>query len=319
MPFAPKNTKVTDLIVGKLGVRRSTARVYASTLAMVAREVKLKDGIEDLTWLRKKKVLKFVSNINNLTRRKNTASGIIAGLKTIGDKKTIEQYRDILMQADKDYTAFLTSGKRKRKYKDADAAWTQIKGLWRKVSPIIRAQKIWQLGESINPSAYRQLMTLIYFKFLSDMPVRRLEYAETRFIDEADFKEDGGNYIIVRPKKPWTWSLGNYKTSKTFGRQEFLVSMGLKQYLKKLRPITQSKNKDEYIFMNSRWKKMSRDLFGKFVVSNFNTYLGKRFSQNTVRSIKVSSVWKDSVKTLDALRLAESMAHDPRTAMVHYR
>ena len=67
MPFAPKNTKVTDLIVGKLGVRRSTARVYASTLAMVAREVKLKDDIEVLTWLKKKKVLKFVSNINNLT------------------------------------------------------------------------------------------------------------------------------------------------------------------------------------------------------------------------------------------------------------
>ena len=95
--------------------------------------------------------------------------------------------------------------------------------------------------------------------------------------------------------------------------------MGLKQYLMKLRPIAKAKNNDEFIFLNSRWKKMSRDTFGKFVVSNFTTYIGKRFSQNTVRSIKVSSVWKDSVKTLDALRLAESMAHDPRTAMLHYR
>ena len=80
MPFAPKNTKGTDLIVGKLGVRRSTARVYASTLAMVARE---KEDSEDLTWLKKKKVLKFVScseeiPINDL---RTSCSMAIAGIQ----------------------------------------------------------------------------------------------------------------------------------------------------------------------------------------------------------------------------------------------
>jgi hypothetical protein len=38
-----------------------------------------------------------VGNVNNLTRRKNTASAIIAGLKVVGEKKVIEEYREILM------------------------------------------------------------------------------------------------------------------------------------------------------------------------------------------------------------------------------
>ena len=36
-------------------------------------------------------------------------------------------------------------------------------------------------------------------------------------------------------------------------------------------------------------------------------------------AIKVSSVWKDSIKTIEALRVSEEMAHDPRTALVYYR
>ena len=64
---------------------------------------------------------------------------------------------------------------------------------------------------------------------------------------------------------------------------------------------------------------MSRDSFSKFVTKVFRTYMGKQWSQNTIRSIKVSSVWKDSIKTIEALELAEDMAHDVRTAMQHYR
>ena len=64
---------------------------------------------------------------------------------------------------------------------------------------------------------------------------------------------------------------------------------------------------------------MSRDIFSRFVSSVFNTYMGRHWTQNTIRSIKVSSVWKDSIKTIDALKISEEMGHDPRTAMLHYR
>ena len=126
----PKNTVLTDRFQKVLGVKRSTARVYASALASLSRKVN--ESVDDLGWLTKKKILKHVADINNITRRKNLASAIIAGLKVVDERTVIEKYRKILMKADQDYTAYLQSGKRKRPYKDADKTWTHIKGLWKK-------------------------------------------------------------------------------------------------------------------------------------------------------------------------------------------
>ena len=115
MPFESKNKDLIDKLHEALKVKRSTARVYASTLATLARNLNIPPtDVTNLTWLTKRRILKFVGDVNNLTKRKNLASGIIAGLKVLKEKKVIENYRQILMKADKDYTAFLMSGKRKR-------------------------------------------------------------------------------------------------------------------------------------------------------------------------------------------------------------
>ena len=70
------------------------------------------------------------------------------------------------MKADKDHKAFLVAGKRKRKFKNADKQWEMISKLWKKASAIVNAKRLWQRGESITAHEYRQIMQLIYFKFL---------------------------------------------------------------------------------------------------------------------------------------------------------
>jgi hypothetical protein len=311
----PKNTVLIDRFEKALKVKRSTARVYASSIGSLAR--KLDQSVDDLSWLKMKRLIKHVGDINNLTRRKNLAAGIIAGLKVIDERTVIEKYREILMKADRDHTAFLQSGKRGRPFRDADKEWTRIKSLWKKASTVVSAQKIFERGESVTPTQYRLLMTLIYLKFLSDLPVRRLEYTETRFVNTEPAER--GNYIITHKNKPWVWSIGVYKTYKRYGKQVFVVPAGLKKILTKLRPIVKAKSVKEYLFMNTRWNQMSRDSFSKFVASIFKNYMGKKWTQNVIRSIKVSSVWKDSIKTIEALQLAESMGHDVTTALTHYR
>ena len=101
MDLTPKNTVLIDRFEKTLKVKRSTARVYASSIASLAK--KMNEKTDDLSWLKKKKIKKHVADINNLTRRKNLASGIVAALKVIDERKIIEDYRSILMQADKDY------------------------------------------------------------------------------------------------------------------------------------------------------------------------------------------------------------------------
>ena len=86
MPFATKekNKKLTDRLL-KLKIARSSARVYASQILSLARAVKAEAGFE-LEDLKQKKFLNHVSSISNLTKRKNAASAIVAGIKVIEEK-----------------------------------------------------------------------------------------------------------------------------------------------------------------------------------------------------------------------------------------
>ena len=317
MPFDENDNKtLTKKLEEALKVKHSTARVYASSLRQLATLLKIEFKDADVSWLTKRKVINHLSNIVNLTRRKNLASGAVAGLKLLGNQKIIYDYRDILMQADKDHKSFLVSGKRKKRFKNADKQWTMLRTLWKKVSSIVNAKRLWSKGESVTSHEYRIILELVYLKFLADMPVRRLEYAETRFATQPD---KVGN-LIVTGKGPWKWRLSNYKTFKNFGTQEYKLTPGLKKILQKVKPIAKAKNNNGFIFLNTRWEPMSRGTFSRFVIQTLKTYTGKkRWSQNTIRAIKVSSVWKDSIKTIEALKVSEEMAHDPRTALVYYR
>ena len=317
MPYDENdNTKLTEKLEEALNVKHSTARVYASSIRQLATLLKITFTGADVSWLTKRKVVNHLNNVVNLTKRKNLASGAVAGLKLLGNQKIISDYREILMRADKDHKSFLMSGKRKKKFKNADKQWKMIRQLWKKASLIVNAKRLWSQGESIAAKDYKILMQLVYLKFLSDMPVRRLEYSDTKFATEPDKMS---NLILTRAKGTWRWRLNNYKTHKNFGTQEYKLTPGLKKILQKIRPIAKAKDNDGYIFLNTRWKPMSRNAFSLFVSQTMKTFAGKRWTQNTIRAIKVSSVWKDSIKTIEALKVSEEMAHDPRTALVYYR
>ena len=316
MPFdAHDNTVLTKKLEEALNVKHATARVYASSIRQLATLMKIEFKDADIKWLTKRRVVNFLNNVVNLTRRKNLASGAVSGLKLLGNQKIIEDYREILMQADKDHKSFLMSGKRKKRFKNADKQWTMIRKLWKKVSAIVNAKRLWSKGESVTSAEYRLILQLVYLKFLADMPVRRLEYAETRFSTQPDKVSN----LVITGKGPWRWRLSNYKTFKNFGTQEYKLTPGLKKILQKVKPIAKAKNNDGYIFLNTRWNPMGRGTFSRFVIDTLKMYTGKNWSQNTVRAIKVSSVWKDSIKTIEALKVSEEMAHDPRTALVYYR
>ena len=228
MPFDAHDNKVlTKKLEEALKVKHATARVYASSIRQLATLLKIEYKDDDIQWLTKRKVVNYLNNIVNLTRRKNLASGAVSGLKLLGNQKIISDYREILMQADKDHKSFLMSGKRKKRFKNADKQWTMIRKLWKKVSAIVNAKRLWSKGESVTGSEYRLIIQLVYLKFLADMPVRRLEYAETKFTTQPDKVSN----LIITGKGPWRWRLSNYKTFKNFGTQEYKLTPGLKKIL----------------------------------------------------------------------------------------
>ena len=313
-------TELYRVLVAGNNNKERTAKVYAATLRRIHKQVYKKElDDEDMPFLRTAKVHNFVKKIVNLTRRKNASTAVVQGLKaTKGPEKTIAKFREIMMQSDKDYQAFLVSGKRKRPFKNAEAAWKEVIGLHKKVAKEIEATRLWDLGSRVTPGEYRVLNAWVLLKWLAALPPRRLEYAETQLVTKKEYEasDKTGNYIVMGARK-WVWAIHKYKTIDKYGPQKFTVPGPLKAALNKIKPIILSKSDKGFIFLTNKFKPMSRSQFSSFVKWIFKRYQGKSWTMNTIRSIKVSSVWTPSME--DPLKLATEMGHDVTTALLHYR
>ena len=112
-----------QVISKSLNSKERTAKVYAATIKRIHRE------LDDLflKFIDRAKTFNYVKKIVNLTRRKNAATAMLIGLKTVDrSEKMQEKYRKVMMAADKDYQSFLVSGQRKRPFQDAEAAWKLV-------------------------------------------------------------------------------------------------------------------------------------------------------------------------------------------------
>ena len=313
--------KLFTVLVDALDSKERTAKVYAATLRRIHREVYKKELSDlDLKFARSTKVLNYVKKIVNLTRRKNAATALVMGLKaTKAPEKTIEKIRKVMLDADKDYQKFLVSGKRKRPFENAEAAWKIVIELHKKVAKEIEARSLWSIGSRVNAAEYRVLMAWIYLKWLAALPPRRLEYSETRLLSKAQFDaldSKDSNYVVMGKRK-WTWNVHKFKTVDKYGPAIIKIPGPLKAALNKLKPIINAKNDKGYIFLNNKFRQLSRSQFSSFVSWVFRKYADKKWTQNTIRSIKVSSVWKPG--TENPIKLAEDMGHSVETALLHYK
>ena len=313
--------KLFQVFVDGTSSKERTAKVYAATLRRIHREVFKKELSDlELKFARKTKVLNYTKKIVNLTRRKNAATAVVMGLKaTKAPEKIIAKFRTVMLDADKDYQKFLVSGKRKRPFENAEAAWKIVINLHKKVAKEIDARSLWSVGSKVNAAEYRVLMAWIYLKWLAALPPRRLEYTETKLISKKAFEAletKDGNYVVMGKRK-WTWNLYRFKTVGKYGPAIIAIPGPLKAALNKLRPIIEAKNDKGHVFLNNKWGTLSRSQFSSFVKWVFEKYAEKKWTQNTVRSIKVSSVWKPAME--NPLKLAEDMGHSVETAMLHYK
>jgi hypothetical protein len=98
------------------------------------------------------------------------------------------EYRQLMMGADQDFQAYLKAGKKKHPFKDGEKEWKKVRDLYKKVARVASAHNLWKRGEHIKYPGYRTLMALTYLKWIALVPVRRLEYTDTRYITAAAYK-----------------------------------------------------------------------------------------------------------------------------------
>ncbi len=101
--------------------------------------------------------------------------------------KWLTKYREIMMEADKDYQKFLASGKRKRPFDNAEREWNVISELHKKVANEIQARRLFDLESRVTAQEYKVIMAWLYLKWIVNIPPRRLEYADSRLVTKAEY------------------------------------------------------------------------------------------------------------------------------------
>jgi hypothetical protein len=322
--IAHKNKNVTDLLQEKLNLKRQSARAYASQIRKLYTEMK-RTGDIDLKFLDADTVVKRVRDISNVGQRKNMSSAALAGARATNlSQKRQNQYREVMMTADLHYKQWAGSGKRTKNFTgDATVLWKAIRTLHKKAGRVLTAKGIFRR----DTHTYGDMVSIqqfIYCKLLSHFEPRRLEYASLRFITPAKLElfskteKAGFNYILMAPK---TWRLvwNSYKTSRTYGEQSFDIPTGLKTTLRKLHAILEKRVPAGWVFFTRNNHHMSRSTFSKFVKELFRMFMGKPYTQNTVRSIRVSSMFAKAPATKKLLELQQGMGSTLETLALNYR
>ena len=324
MPIPAKNTFLTDLLERKLGVKRQSARSYASQLRKLFNMGKHEGELRIPMFLDSDKTVRTVRSIVNVGQRKNMAVAALSGSRAADlSQKRKDQYRKIMLSADQDYKNWAKSGVRNKGFTgSAEQHWKAIMTLHKKIGKVVSTLQLYKRAELTHEEVVI-LQELVYARLLYHYEPRRLEAATLRFISPEQLTqlttedEEELNYILTGKK--WTIVWNKYKTRKTYGRQEYPIPPGFKTVLRKIKNSLYEANPTGLIFFNRSGRQMGFSQFSQFIKRIFMKYLNKKWTQNTVRSIRISTLFKDAPSTRALLNAQEGMGSAITTQLMHYR
>ena len=322
MPLQAKNTVITDLLQSKLHVKRNSARSYASQLRKLFSLVKSDGTMDNLRFLDTDEAVKVVASLSPASRKKNMAVAALSGARAAEfSQKRMNQYREIMLTADQQYLKYARSGVRKKFTGSAKEHWKAITSMHKTISRVVSSRQLYK-RQGLNHEEVIILQQLVYARLLAHFEPRRLEYVTLRFLSPEQIQEIGDtssfNYIRTGPKQ-WTLVYNIYKTSKTYGRQEYQVPSGFRTVLKKVQRSLALVEPSGIIFFNRSGRQMGFSAFSQFIKNTFKTYLNRSFTQNTVRSIYISSVFAGLPSTEKLLDMQKNMGSAITTQLTHYR
>ena len=322
--LAPKNQQLIETLQSKLKIKRPSARSYASLIRRLHTDLK-QAGSLSLDFLNRDATVKHVAAIDNVGRRKNQSVAALAGARAAGHpQKRQNEYRSIMLSADSDYKKWASSGTRQKGFSgDAAKLWKIIQALHKKVSRVVTAKNLFK-RKSHTYEDLVVLQQLVYAKLLSNFEPRRLELSSLRFIKPEQLalftpaEAKHLNYILMTPKK-WNLIYNKYKTASSYGPQAYKIPPGLKTTLKKIHAIFSRRVPEGWLFFTRSNRPMSNSSFSKFVKTVFQTYMGKPYTQNVVRSIRVSALFKNAPSTQSLLNAQSGMGSNLSTLAINYR
>jgi len=163
----------------------------------------------------------------------------------------------------------------------------------------------WKEIKKIQPKDVRDAALIGIYTLI---PPRRLDYRVLRITDHDTGLDDAYNYVVLNKRNnPTKLIFTNYKTSSTFGKQEFPVPRSLASVLKTYIEGNGFAIND-YLFGKSPSEPYKS--FSSQVSDVFKKYTGKQLSVNILRHSFITwYLQKKNLSITDKKGVATAMAH----------
>jgi hypothetical protein len=134
------------------------------------------------------------------------------------------------------------------------------------------------------------------------IPPRRLEYANMQIINKSGKMNNHTNYLVIYRNKPVKVIFQDYKTNRTFGKQEYEISEELSKIIKKYIYKNKLKSGDKLLQYNDKYLS---EVIGKI----FYKIYGEKINLNYIRKSYATHINEMNISNNSRSLLALAMGH----------
>tara|TARA_R110002012_G_scaffold74803_1_gene189479 strand:- start:8714 stop:9673 length:960 start_codon:yes stop_codon:yes gene_type:complete len=294
----------------KRKLRPSSLNAYASNInklhnLMFNKEITNLDFLKD-----KKKVMKAIEEKKLSTRKTYLAAIVVTLMAFDKDKDLIKYYRDEMEELAKMFNTEMSEQKKSEKQDENWVSLTTLRKIMRKYRNELNEKGIFKKQpEDLTNKEFELLQKWIVASLyiLDDNPPLRNDYImktisnkEYSKLSEEDKKKQ--NYLVIKSRNNKAFSLGDYKTSGTYGTK--LIPVGKK--LNSALNIWLRFNTTGNLLLNSRKQPMTANGLTKFLQKTFEP-TGKNISSSLIRHIFISE--KFPAVNQEKEKVASAMGH----------
>jgi len=308
--------EIQDKINKKRKLRPSTLKTYVFNLDKLHRKM-FDKPIETISFLKNTDdVMKELSSLKQSTQKTYLAS-IVVALDAIGGQDTaLEKYRELMIKNIKDHDKEIIE---QQKSPTQAKNWTTMKNLKKINSNYfneIKRRDI--LNKSDKTSKDKELLQkwLVSSLYVIDNknPPLRNDYSPMEIVKLGEYnkltekEKNDSNYLVIQSRNNKFFSLGEYKTSGSYGLKKIPIGKQLNTVINK---YLLAVGNQKYLLTNNKNEAMSSNGLTKFIIKTFEPS-GKKISANILRHIYISE-YLTGPSLKDKLDLADKMGHNTNT------
>lgn len=306
-------------------IRESTLKIYKSNLSKLAKGITDKE-FTSVTFLKDTdKVLEFLNDKSNSVKRKYISTILIAlSPKKKNDpskeyEETYNKYKNLLNNENSEYLDKIKNNSKSEKDINNWTTWKEIKTVPIKLLKQIRGRDIKLNKPGVrNFKDFSLVQDYIISLLYTELPPRRLEYADTKFISKSEFDnldskdKDNNIYLVNEKANKKFFSFGKNKVkSETLDN----VKIDIPKSMNTILNFWIKTNKSDYLLVNNKGEKLNKNALGKKLTEIFKA-TGKNISVVLLRKIYLSDKYGEVLEERKEDSVA--MNHSMNTASTFY-